>query len=127
MNSSDNTERDAVDERLSHALQSLPAPETPAGMEARVNERIWQRGRTQLAGAAAGVALLFLAVVFAGPWGRKDMPIEPLPLPVAQTPREIPADDLAVLFAPPPVDSLDELARRDAVSIAALNRMGGVK
>ena len=36
-------------------------------------------------------------------------------------------NDLAVLFAPPPVDSLDVLARRDALSIAAISRMGGVK
>ena len=112
------------DDRLRRALQALPLPETPP-LESRVNDRLWRRRRTQGAGAAAVVAALLLAVFLAGPLGKKDEPV--VSLPVAQAPREIPADDLEVLFAPPPVDALAVLDRRDAVSVAALNRLEGVK
>jgi hypothetical protein len=121
MSSSD----DGGDERLRRALQSLPVPEPP-NLERRVYDRLWQRRRMQRGGATGVVAALLLAVVFAGPWGRrKDEPI--VFLPFTHTPREIPADDLEVLFAPPPVDSLAVLDRRDAVSVAALTRLEGVK
>jgi hypothetical protein len=112
------------DDRLRRALQSLPLPEPPAALESRVQRRLRAR-RVRQAGTVAGVAVLLLAVAFAGPWGAKGEP--GVPLPVAQAPREILADDLEVLFAPPPVDSLAVLDRRDAVSVAALNRLEGVK
>ena len=41
--------------------------------------------------------------------------------------RETPPEDLAVLFAPPPVDGLTVLAGLNDVSVAALGRMEGVK
>jgi hypothetical protein len=121
------TSEERDDDRLRRALQALPVPETPAEVASRVNDRLWQRRRLQRAGTAGVVALLLLAVVFVAPWGRKDEPVVPLPLPIAQVPHEIPARDLEVLFAPPPVDSLAVLDRRNAASVAALNRLEGVK
>jgi hypothetical protein len=125
MNSSDDTERDATDERLRRALRALPTPATPPGLQAHVQSRL--RNRQVARGAAiAGIpAGVLMALFLWQPW--RGEAVVPVPQPVAESPREIPADDLAVLFAPPPVDSLDLLARRDAVSIAAISRMEGEK
>jgi hypothetical protein len=126
MNSSDH---DPADERLRRALHSLAVPETPAGMESRVQSRLRNRRVQQAAGVTSIAAILLVGLFAWQPWGGEPVGPDPQqPQIFAQAPpREIPADDLAVLFAPPPVDSLDVLARRDAVSIAAISRMEGVK
>lgn len=115
------------DDELRRALQSLPIPETPSDLESRVHGRILRR-RVRRTTLAAGAVLLAGLLVWQ-PWADNEPPVvHQQPGPVPQTaPPQIPPDELDVLFAPPPVDSLAVLARRDEVSVGALNRLEGVK
>jgi hypothetical protein len=108
---------DPADERIREALRSLPAPPS-----ADVGRRVWgivrRRRARRTALTAVPVVTLALALVVWRPW------VGP-PAPVSGP--EIPPEDLAVLFAPPPVDRLNVLAARDDVWVAALGRLEGVK
>lgn len=131
MNSSEPDFNGEPDPRLQDRLRALPLPETPSGLESRVRGRI-RRRRIQR-GVLAGVAVIapLVALFVWQPWAVAPVPIvqqpQPQPAPVAQVaaaaPREIPTDDLAILFAPPPVDSLTIVDRRNAGTVAALNRL----
>src|SRR5688500_11765954 len=107
---------DPDDERLATALRALPTPATPPNLGQRVQKVIRRRRARRVAAAAAPVGALALALVAWGPLA--PAPVDPAPAPVVA--REIPQEDLAVLFAPPPVDGLTVLAARDDVSVAAL-------
>lgn len=114
---------DSEDERLAAALRLIPTPATPAGLDGRVREVI-RRRRARTTAAAVG-SLMAVAIVLLR-WQPWEPRVYVLPMgPVVA--REIPAEDLEVLFAPPPVDGLTVLARRNDVSVAALGRLEGVK
>ena len=111
------------DDRIAAALRTVPTPAAPPGLERRAWQAIRRRRARRVALAAAPVAVLVLAVLLWRPWGTA--PEVRSPEPVAA--REIPPEDLAVLFAPPPVDGLTVLAHRNDASVAVLRRMEGVK
>jgi hypothetical protein len=133
MNSSDFDEP-RPDPRLRDGVRSLPIPETPPALESRVRRRL-QRQRTQRgARVAAPVLALVVALFVWRPWVDAPVVQNPQPQPPSAPPavqapssREIPADELAVLFAPPPVESLSVLDRQDRGFVAALNRLEDAK
>src|SRR5690606_36741178 len=103
--SDDNHERpfDAADERVRGVLRSLPLPPTPAALEARVRGRVRRRRVRRTACVTTAVLLLAAGLLMWRPW-RTDLPHVPSgstsPRPVAQAPpREIPLEELEVLFA----------------------------
>ena len=114
---------DPADERIVGALRSVAMPATPPDLDRRVQQVIRRRRARRAALAAAPVVALALALVVWRPWATA--PVARPPELVAS--REIPPEDLAVLFAPPPVDRLTVLAARNDVSVAALGRLEGVK
>jgi hypothetical protein len=114
---------DPEDECLAAALRAIPVPATPAGLDGLVREAI--RRRRARATAAAIWSLMAVAIVLILWQPRVTPKYTPTPGPVVV--REIPAEDLEVLFAPPPVDRLTVLAARNDVSLAALGRLEGVK
>lgn len=135
MNSSDSaSDEPAPDPYLRDELRSLPIPGTPADLESRVRRRLRQRRVTRVA-LGSGAALALVVALFAWrPWAEVEAPVasQPQPAPpiaqVAPAPaREIPTDDLAVLFAPPPVDSLAIVGGRNEKWVATLNRLEDVK
>ena len=134
MNSSDSTDDPVLDPLLLDGLRSLPIPETPPVLESRVRRRI-RRQRIQRTVLVAGSVLALVgALLVWQPWNKAPAPMvqQPQPAPpvaqVAPTPvREIPPDELDVLFAPPPVDSLTIVGGRNARWVAALNRLEDVK
>jgi hypothetical protein len=128
MNSSDiPTDDDGPDPRLAGRLRSLTLPETPPSLESRVLLRIRRRHTRRVAWASGSVLALAVAVSVWHPWREalapvvRHAPIDPVPPP------EIPSDELAVLFAPPPVDSLAIVGGRNERFVAALNRLEDVK
>src|SRR3954453_11939689 len=108
----DGTDFDDIDEdRLREAFKEASFPPTPR-LESLVRRRL---GRRRFAIRGGAVAAALLAVVWAVVWGRSQSPLEQ----VAQAPqsqstndRAIEMADLPVLFASPPVDSLDLLAHQ---------------
>jgi hypothetical protein len=102
----------AWDEWLTRALQSAPAAPVPPTLAGRVRRRLWRR-RTVRYGAAA--AFLIAAGLFWAGWGR--LPNRPEPQPAVA---DLPGSD--VLFAAPPVDGLDVLARQQSAYLDALGR-----
>lgn len=135
MNSSeaDPNNENAPDPRLRDRVRALPVPETPVGLESRVSGRIRRRRVRRAALASGAVGLLLLAAVLVWqPWADTAAPVvqQPQPVPpIVQAPpsREIPVDDLAVLFAPPPVDSLAIVGGRNERWVATLNRLEDAK
>ena len=128
MNSFDTRPDDGTgpDPRLADRLRSLPVPATPPALEAGVRRRI-RRRRTRRAVLASGSALAVAAAFVWQPWREAPVPVV-RHTPVVPVPaREIPADDLAVLFAPPPVDSLEIVGGRNEKFVAALTRLGDTK
>jgi hypothetical protein len=117
------TPADPDDERLTAALRALPTPATPPDLGRRVRTVIRRRRARRVAAAAAPVAALALVLVAWRPWAAAT--VDSARAPVLA--HEIPQEDLAVLFAPPPVDELTVLATRDDVSVAAIGRLEGVK
>jgi hypothetical protein len=113
---------DPADGRIGDALRSLPTPPAPPGLDRRVWRVVRRRRARRAILTAAPLVALALVLVVWRPWAG---PVVPRPEPVAV--REIPQEDLAVLFAPPPVDGLTVLAARNDVSVAALGRLEGVK
>ncbi len=113
---------DPADERIGAAVRSLPTPAPPPDLERRVWGVVRRRRARRALLTAAPVVTLALVLVLWRPWAG---PVVPQPAPVAV--REIPQEDLAVLFAPPPVDGLTVLAARNDVSVAALGRLEDVK
>lgn len=106
------------DPRLRDGLRSLSIPETPPDLESCVR-RLIRRRRVRRVLTSGSVCALVIAALVWRPWGE---------VPVAPTPaREIPADQLAVLFAPPPVDRLAVLDGQSRRFVAALNRLEEVK
>lgn len=114
---------DPEDERLAAALRAVPIPATPPGLDGRVRAVIRRRRDRTTAAAVASVSALVVGLILWQAWPRPQIG-PPVGGAVA---REIPAEDLEVLFAPPPVDGLTVLARRNDVSVAALGRLEGVK
>ena len=111
------------DERLAAALRAVPTPPTPPGLDERVRGVIRRRRDRTTAAAVASMSALVVALILWQAW-----PTPQIAPPGGQiVAREIPAEDLEVLFAPPPVDDLTVLARRNDVSVAALGRLEGVK
>src|SRR5262245_11825460 len=111
------------DERIGDALRAAPLPATPADLDRRVRSVIRRRRAQRMIAAVAPVVVLAVALIAWRPWA--GTPVGHPPEPMAT--REIPPEDLAVLFAPPPVDGLTVLAARNDVSVAALGRLEGVK
>jgi hypothetical protein len=111
------------DDRIAAALRSIPSPATPPDLERRAWQSIRRRRARRAALAVAPMAVLTLSLVVWRPWATAPEVQPPAPVAV----REIPPEDLAVLFAPPPVDGLTVLAHRNDASVAALGRLEGVK
>lgn len=110
-------------ERLSQALRLLPVPETPGSVEAHVWQRVRRRRRVQrMIGASTTAIALLVGMLIWRPWGQSSAPSQNRPNEIART-NDILPEELDVLFAPPPVDELAILARRDRVSVVALNRL----
>jgi hypothetical protein len=114
---------DPTDERLAAALRAVPVPATPPGLDGRVRAAIRRRRERATSTAIGAVAAVALVLILWQPWAPShcELPMDSVVV------REIPAEDLAVLFAPPPVDGLTVLAARNDVSVAALGRLEGVK
>src|SRR5262245_20365394 len=129
MNSSDSDEP-APDRRICETVRSLPNPEPPADLESRVRQRI-RRRRIERAVLVSGAGLTLVgALLVWQPWSQIPAPVvqQPQPAPPVASatptpPREIPPDELAVLFAPPPVDSLTIVGGRNDGWVEALNRL----
>ncbi len=122
---------DEFDPRLRDTLRSLPTPETPRALESRVRDRI-RRRRVERVALLSGSALALIGAVFVWqPWREDSAPVArhnpPAPPVVPAQPREIPPDQLAVLFAPPPVDSLTIVGGRNEGWVAALERLEDMK
>jgi len=118
------------DRRLADRLRSLAMPATPPALEVGVRRRIRSRRTRRTVFASGSVLALAVAVSVWTPWREAPAPVvrHTPPAPLAPVPaREIPADELAVLFAPPPVDSLAILGGRNEQFVAALNRLEDVK
>lgn len=114
---------DPDDERLAAALRAIPTPDTPSGLDGRVREVIHRRRAREMVVAVVSLMAVAIVVILMRPFATP--PVAP---PGGQiVAREIPAEDLEVLFAPPPVDGLTVLAARNDVSLAALRRLEGVK
>ena len=120
----------APDPHVRDGVRSLPIPETPPALESRVRRRL-RRRRVQRGALVAAPALALVALFVWRPWVEAPLVVQqPPPQPSAPVApavplpaREIPADELAVLFAPPPVESLSVLERQDRGFVAALNRL----
>ena len=113
----------AFDTRLSGLLRSERVPTVSAGLAAAVKTRLRRRRRVSAIAYATAAALLIAgALVLWRPWGGSQMQIVESNHALA-TP---PADDVdvAVLFEPPPVDSLEVLRRQQTGYVTALRRMG---
>jgi len=119
----DSTDFDDVDdERLRETFKEALFPPTPR-LESLVRRRL---GRRRLAIRGGAVAAVLAAVVWAVDWGRSHSPLEQ----VAQAPQNQSINDhasemadLPVLFASPPVESLDLLAHQQAAFMTALEQM----
>jgi hypothetical protein len=102
------------DERLTRQLRAAPSPPVPPGIASRVRRRLWRRHIVR-AGAAAAVFLA--AGLLWSRWPR---------LPDTERAEDPPAvADLpgsSVLFAGPPVDGLDVLARQQSAYLSALGQ-----
>src|SRR5262245_31348558 len=93
------------DERLTAALRAIPTSATPSDLEGRVRKVLRRRRERATAMAVGAVGALALVVFL---WQSRATP--PVAPPGGQmVAREIPAEDLEVLFAPPPVDGLTVL------------------
>ena len=114
---------DPDDERLIAALRAIPVPATPSNLNGRVREVIRRRRGRATAAAVGSLIAVASVLILWQPWE----PQAELPLAPPAVVREIPQEDLAVLFAPPPVDGLTVLAARNDVSVAALGRLEGAK
>jgi hypothetical protein len=118
-------EDDAWDDRLRRLLResSLPTPRGRLGEQVRHHLR-WRR-RLWCTGAGAAAAAL-LAVGFAA-WQnwprapRESVIVRPEVSPAARGVNDLP--ESAVLFAGPPVDSLDLLARQQDGYVAVLQQL----
>jgi hypothetical protein len=104
----------AWDERLSRRLRAAPAPPVPSGIASLVRRRLWRR-RLMRVGAAAAV---FLAAGLL--WSR--WPRLPDPELVENPPAVADIPGSSVLFAAPPVDGLDVLARQQSAYLSALGQ-----
>src|SRR5689334_87605 len=119
----DSTDFDDIDDdRLRETFKETLFPPTPR-LESLVRRRL---GRRRLAIRGGAVAAALVAVVWAVDWGRSRSPLEQ----VAQAPQSQSINDhanemadLPVLFASPPVDSLDLLAHQQAACVTALAQM----
>lgn len=109
----------AFDVRLSRLLGHDDVAVEPAAVVAAVGHRLRRRRRVAAAVYATAAAVLVAgALAVWRPWAADpQMVVESHRGPAA-------GDDLAALFGPPPVDSLDVLARQQSGYVAVLHRMG---
>ncbi|HXG10017.1 MAG TPA: zf-HC2 domain-containing protein [Gemmataceae bacterium] len=118
-------EDQAWDDRLRDLLHELPLPAPRGRFGEQVRRRLRRRWWWRAGGSVAAAALLAVGLVSWQNWPRRpqepvaDHPGNP---PVARRGDELP--DSAVLFAAPPVDSLDLLARQQAGYVAVLEQLG---
>lgn len=114
---------EAFDTRLAGLLRSEGTPAVSAGLAAEIKTRLRRHGRVSaIAYATAAAVLIAGALALWWPGGGSQVQIVESNHTVT-TPR---ADDfdVAVLFEPPPVDSLDVLSRQQTGYVTALRRMG---
>lgn len=110
------------DTRLADRLRADSAP-SPSGLATTVRGRLRRRRRiAAIAYATAATVVVAGVLGIWRPWAGNEVAIVESNRP-APTP---PADDVdvAALFEPPPVDSLDVLARQQSGYVVVLNRMG---
>jgi ferric-dicitrate binding protein FerR (iron transport regulator) len=110
------------DARLVNRLRADNAP-SPSGLATRVRGRLRRRRRIAVIAYATAAAVLVAGVLgIWRPWAADEVAVVESHRP-APTP---PADDIdvAALFEPPPVDSLDVLNRQQSGYVVVLNRMG---
>jgi hypothetical protein len=106
---------DAEDARLSELLRAAPLPEAPVSLVAKARrrkDRPAQR-RVVVASSLVVLALVGATLMMSNRGGE----------PVAKA-TALNTEDLAALFAPPPVDPLDLLDNRQAASLRALEQLG---
>jgi len=106
---------------VADALRSGPIPPTPANLAGEVRRRLRRRALRQRGLVAVLVAAVVAAVLLWRPWGGS--PVAPPDLAVV----EIPAEEIEVLFAPPPIDPLAILTRQDRSTMLALSRLEEAK
>lgn len=102
---------------IADAVRSAPLPPTPVTLADAVRRRLRRRAVRRRGLAAVLVAAMVAAVLLWRPWGA----------PPEVAVREIPADEIEVLFAPPPIDPLAILARQDRSTMLALSRLEEAK
>jgi ferric-dicitrate binding protein FerR (iron transport regulator) len=112
------------DDRLRDLLHNVPLPTPRDGLGEQVQRRLRQRRWWRAGVGVAAAALLAAGLVTWQNWPRV------LQEPVAVRPGNLPAtpgvNDLsesAALFAAPPIDSLDLLARQQAGYVAVLQQL----
>lgn len=114
-------EEQAWDDRLCNLLRDLPLPSPRGGIVEKVGHRL-RRRREWRAGAAAAAVLL--AGIFSWQlWSMKirdSATLHSKSLPAADV-NDLPGSP--VLFAAPPVESLDLLARQQAGYVAVLRQL----
>jgi anti-sigma factor (TIGR02949 family) len=113
----------AFDTRLEGLLRSESVPPAPTGLAAEIKTRLRRRRRASAIAYATAAALIVAgAIVLWWPWNGSQVQIVESNHTVATPPAD--EVDVAVLFEPPPVDSLDVLNRQQTGYVTALRRMG---
>jgi ferric-dicitrate binding protein FerR (iron transport regulator) len=110
------------DSRLANRLRADNAP-SPSDLATRVRGRLRRQRRIAAIAYATAAAVLVAGVLgIWRPWARSEVAIvesnRPAPTPPAGD------IDVAALFEPPPVDSLDVLNRQQSGYVVALRRLG---
>ena len=110
---------DPTEMRLSELLRAAPLPSAPESLAEKVRMRKQRPAQRRVIVASSLVALLCAGAALmmsnreggsiAGTSAMKE---------------QLATEDLAVLFAPPPVDSLDLLDHRQAAALRALEQLG---
>lgn len=121
-------QRDSGDDALRRAISALPMPSPPPGLESQVRRHFRRRlNRRRISAAVSGLIVVAASLIW-HPWTRHDppgrSPDQFVPLVKSEFDQhEIPARELDLLFAPPPVDSFAILSRQHTLMVLALGRL----
>lgn len=107
----------SLDSRLSKLVRDIPSPTVPALAEA-TGQRIRRNARGRVQFRATVTVLGILLVVWSATW------FQSAPQTTSQVVPPLAESELASLFAPPPVDPLTELDRRQQIALQTLSQWG---
>jgi hypothetical protein len=118
----------AWDNQFAEMLRENESPISPAQLLGDVRGRVRRRRRmrTAMSFAAAAAIIVGVALVLCRPW-RDAREVRPIANRPEQPATNFATDDLAelsVLAEPPPVDSLDVLARQQSGYVSMMRRIG---